>query len=319
MKQSLKKILSRLAAGALLAACGAAFGQAYPTRPVQLIVPFPAGAPVDALARSFAQALDRQLGERVVVLNREGGSTTVAMNALLQAPNDGYTVVYGPVTALTVHPHWMKGLQYKPEAFVPVCQTFENVFVLAAGPNSTARDFAGVVQQSKAKAGGLTYAHPGVSSSPHLAGAELFQRARVEATDVPFRGEAAMVGQLRDGSVDLGVVTTGFAINQNLKPIAVFSDKRLKAFPNTPTVRELGFPVTPSGYGGLFMRADTPAPIVARVEQACKGAVADATFDEMAQRLYQDTDFLDRAGFTARLQADSRSKAELLKTVKLER
>jgi tripartite-type tricarboxylate transporter receptor subunit TctC len=311
--------MRKLAAGALLLGASAAFGQAYPSRPVQMIVPFPAGAPVDALARSFAQALDKQLEQRVVVLNREGGSTTVAMNALLAAPNDGYTIVYGPVTALTVHPHWMKALQYKPEAFVPVCQTFENVFVLAASPNSPLRDFAGVLQQAKSKPGGLTYAHPGVSSSPHLAGAELFQRAGVTATDVPFRGEAAMVAQLRDASVDLGVVTSGFALNQGLKPIAVFADKRVTAFPNTPTARELGFPVTPSGYGGLFMRADTPAQVVAKVEQACKGAVADVTFKDMAQRLYQDTEFLDRARFTARLQADSRSKAELLKTVKLER
>jgi tripartite-type tricarboxylate transporter receptor subunit TctC len=311
--------LKALIATTLLAGAGAAMAQAYPSRPVQMIVPFPAGAPVDTLARAFAQAMDKQLKQSVVVMNREGGSTTVGMNALLQAPNDGYTIVYGPVTALTVHPHWMKGLQYKADSFVPVCQTFENVFVLAAGPNSTVKDFAAAVAQAKAKPGGLTYAHPGVSSSPHLAGAELFQRAAVPATDVPFRGEAAMVGPLREGTVDLGVVTTGFAVNQTLKPLAVFGDKRLSNFPDTPTARELGFPVVPSGYGGLFMRADTPAPVVARVEEACKGAVADAAFHEMANRQFQQTEFLDRARFTARLQADARSKGELLKSVKLDR
>jgi tripartite-type tricarboxylate transporter receptor subunit TctC len=295
-----------------------AHAQSYPTRPVQMIVPFPAGAPVDALARAFGQALSKPLGQNVVVMNREGGSTTIAMNALLAAPADGYNIIYGPVTALTVHPHWMKGLQYKPEQFTPVCQTFENVFVLAGAPNSPATLDA-TLAQAKTKPGGVTYAHPGVSTSPHLAGAELFQRAAVPSTDVPFRGEAAMIGQLRESAVDFGVVTTGFAISQNLKPVLVFSEKRLPAFPQTPTAREAGYPVTPSGYGGLFVRADTPAPVVAKIEESCREAVADPAFKEIAQRLYQDTEFLDRARFTARLQADAKSKGELLKSVKLER
>lgn len=306
-----------LLAAATLAAT-AVHAQSYPTRPVQMIVPFPAGAPVDALARAFGQAMGKQLGQSVVVLNREGGSTTVAMNALLAAPADGYNIVYGPVTALTVHPHWMKGLQYKTEQFTPVCQTFENVFVLAGAPASPG-SFDAVLAAAKAKPGGLTYAHPGVSTSPHLAGAELFQRAGVQVTDVPFRGESAMIGQLRESAVDFGVVTTGFSISQNLKPVLVFSEKRLPAFPQTPTAREAGYPVTPSGYGGLFVRADTPAPVVARIEEGCRAAVADPAFKEMAQRLYQDTEFLDRSGFAARLQADAKSKGELLKTVKLER
>ena len=210
-------------------------------------------------------------------------------------------------------------VQYKADSFLPVCQVFENVFVLAAGPGTPLKNFADAVAKGKAKPGSLTYAHPGVSSSPHLAGAELFQRAGVQATDVPYRGEAAMVSQLREHAVDLGVVTTGFAVTQEMKPLAVFADKRLVNFPDTPTVKELGYPVTASGYGGLFVRAGTPAPIVARIEEACKAATADPGFKEMAQRQYQQTDYLDRVQFVARLQADAKSKGELLKSVKLDR
>jgi tripartite-type tricarboxylate transporter receptor subunit TctC len=318
--QALPLLLRTLAAAALVLNAGAAAAQAaYPSRPVQMLVPFPAGAPVDTLARAFAQAFDKQVNQRVVTLNREGGSTTVAMNALLQAPADGYTLFYGPVTPITVHLHWMKGLPYKADSFTPVCQTFENIFVLAGGSNSPFKDLPSALAAAKARGTPLTYAHPGVSSSPHLSGAELFQRIGAPATDIPFRGEAAMVGSLRDNSVDLGVVTTGFALNQQLKPLAVFADKRLPAFPDTPTVAELGHPIQPSAYGGLFVRAETPAPVVARIEQACRGAVEDPAFQEMAKRLYQQGDFLDRAKFSARVQADLRSKAELLKTVKLER
>ncbi|MBL0419120.1 tripartite tricarboxylate transporter substrate binding protein [Ramlibacter sp. AW1] len=317
MKTRIPRRFKLLLVAAALAST-VAHAQSYPTRPIQLLIPFPAGAPVDALARAFGQAFSKHVGQNVVVMNREGGSTTVAWNALLNSPADGYNVLYGPVTALTVHPHWMKGLQYKPEQFTPVCQTFENIFVLAGAPNSP-DTLDKVLAQAKAKPASLTYAHPGVSSSPHLAGAELFQRAGVQATDVPFRGEAAMIGQLRASEVDLGVVTTGFAISQALKPIVVFSEKRLPAFPQAPTAREAGYPVTPSGYGGLFVRADTPEPVIARIEESCRAAVADPAFKEMAQRLYQDAEFLGRSAFAARLNADAKSKADLLKTVKLER
>ncbi len=291
----------------------------YPARPLQLIIPFPAGGPTESLGRSFAQVMDTKLGQRVVVINRDGGSTTVGMNALLAAPADGYTLLYGPVTALTVHLHWMKGLQFKPDSFVPICQTFENMFVLAAKPDSHFSHFSQVVEEGKREAGRLAYGHPGISSSPHLAGAELFQGAGVQARDVAFRGEPGMLPTLLNGDIDLVVATTSFVTTQNLRPLAAFSDKRLPQFPNTPTVKELGYTVSPSGYGGLFVRADTPPEVVSRLEQACQNTVSDPVFREAARRLYQQTDFLDHTAFKARIQADHRSKGELLKTVKLDR
>ncbi len=292
---------------------------AYPNRPLQMIVPFPAGGPVDVVARSFALALDAQLGQRVVVINRDGGSTTVGMNALLGAPADGYTIFYGPVTSLTVHLHWMKGLQFKADSFVPVCQTFENIFILATRADSPYENFNAVLARAKADPGKLTYGHPGVSSSPHLAGAELFQRAGVEVTDVPYRGETPMLPQLKTGEIDMGVVTTGFVTTHGMRALAVFSDKRLSNYPNVPTVKELGFSVSPSGYGGLFLRADTPQPVVAALESGCRAALTVPSYREMAQRQHQQTEYLDHDRFKARIDADYKSKETLLKTVKLER
>lgn len=303
-----------------LSTCVAAHAQAaYPARPLQMIIPFPAGGPTDSLGRSFAQVMDTKLSQRVVVINRDGGSTTVGMNALLAAPADGYTVLYGPVTALTVHLHWMKGLQFKADSFLPICQTFENMFILAARPDSRFTRFSQVVEEGKREAGRLSYGHPGISSSPHLAGAELFQGAEVQARDVAFRGEPGMLPTLLNGDIDLVVATTSFVNTHRLRPLAAFSEKRLAQFPHTPTVKELGYTVSPSGYGGLFVRADTPAEVVTRLEQACRDTMADPVFREAAQRLYQQTDFLDHTAFKARIQTDHRSKGELLKTVKLER
>ncbi len=296
-----------------------AHAQTYPVKPIQMIVPFPAGGPVDVVARSFAQILDTKIGQRVAVVNRDGGSTTIGMNALLAAPGDGYTIYYGPVTSLTVHLHWMKGLQFNSGSFVPVCQTFENVFILASSSTSKFTNFESVLADAKARPGALTYGHPGVASSPHLAGAELFQKAGVSLRDVPYRGETPMLAQLLTNEVDLGVVTTGLVTAQNLRPLAVFADKRMPAYPNAPTVKELGFPATPSGYGGLFLRSDTPAEAVAKVESACRDAVLDPGFIAVTQRFHQQADYLSRERFSARIQADFKSKEALLKTVNVER
>ena len=306
-----------LLGAALPAAAQSASG--YPARPLQMIVPFPAGGPVDVVARSFALALDAKLGQRVVVINRDGASTTVGMNTLLAAPADGYTFVYGPVTALTVHLHWMKGLQFKTDSFVPVCQTFENIFMLATGADSPNQNLNAVLAKAKAEPGKLTYGHPGVASSPHLAGAELFQRAGVTLNDVPYRGETPMLPQLKTGEIDMGVVTTGFVTTHGMRALAVFSDKRLAAYPNVPTAKELGFAVSPSGYGGLFVRADTPQPVVAALEAGCRDALTVPAFREMAQRQFQQADYLDHERFKARIDADYKSKEALLKNVKIER
>lgn len=291
----------------------------YPERPLQVIVPFTAGGAVDAVARALAQALDHKIRQPVAVINRDGGGGTVGFNALLAAPADGYTLLFGPVTPLTVHVHWMKGLQFNAQSFVPVCQAFENIFFVAATPASTFKSLDNVLTHARARPGMLTYAHSGVASSPHLAGAELFQKAGVELRDVPFRGETPMLAPLKDGSVDLGIVTLNGVRTHGLVPLAVFADKRLRGYENVPTVQELGYGVTASGYGGLFMRADTPRPIVARIESACREAVDAAEFKQIAERNQQFSEYLNAARFAARIDADQRSKAKVLSSVKLER
>lgn len=312
-------IARALAAAVLVAGAGVHAQEAYPSKPIQLIIPYPAGGPVETLGRSFAATMDKKLGQRVIVANRDGGSTTVGMNALLNAPADGYTVYYGPVTALTVHLHWMKGLQFKADSFTPICQTFENLFLLATKPEPRWSTFQQLVAEGKAAPGKLAYGHPGISSSPHLAGAELFQRAGIQARDIAFRGEPPMLPTLKSGELDLVVATTSFVTTQSLHPLVVFADKRLPQFPNVPTARELGYEVSPSGYGGLFVRADTPKDVVTRLETACRETTADPAFQDVARRLFQLTDFLDHKGFGARIQADYRSKQELLKSVNLDR
>lgn len=317
MKPGRLLVGSTIVAAALVCSGVAAQDSNYPSRPIQLLVSFPAGSIVDVMARPFAQLADQALNQRVVVVNRPGGSQTIAMNALLNAPADGYTWVYTAVTPVTIHPHRMK-LAYTPESFIPVCQTFENIFYVTVGPNSPLKSFADMVEQARANPGKVRYGTPGIASSPHLAAAELWKRLGVELVDVPFASmDASSVQGIIKGDLESGIITTNVVVAQKMRPLAVFAIERQKVYPDVPTVTELGHPILPSGYGGVFVRAGTPSAIVARIDDACRRAASDPSYREIAEKQFQVATYLDAKAFGERVAADSRSKAALIPTLNL--
>lgn len=315
-------LATRVLAIAIAASSGAlqpfaAMAQDYPSKPIQLIIPFPPGGGVDSLGRSFAQALDVRLNQRVLPNNRGGAGQMIGTQALVQAPADGYTVMYSPVTPLTIQPHRVKNLPYSRDAVMPLCQTFESVFFVAAGPKSPLGSMRDLLEAAKGSPGKFRYSTAGVGSSPHLSGAELWLKAGVQLTDVPYASEAVGLPQLLSGEVDLGVVTTRLVLTQKLRPLAVFADRRVPQYPDVPTTAELGFAVHPSGFGGLFLRRDTPPAIVARLESACRQALEDPAYRKLTESQNQQAEYLDRNAFGARVDADFRSKGALIPTLKL--
>ncbi len=307
-----------MGASALSVTGSLAWAQEFPSRPVQLLISFPPGNVVDVTARAFAQVVENALAQRVLPVNRPGGTMTIAMTAVSNAPADGYTWVYTPVTPISIQPHRVK-VPYTLDSFIPVCQTFENIFYLAVSSDkSPHKSLKDLLDHARANPGRVKYMTVGVGSSPHLAGAELFRRAGVEAVDVPFQGsDAASVGMVQNGELDSGVLTTVSVATMKLRPLAVFAPERQKHFPDAPTVGELGFPVLPSGYGGIFIRAGTPAPVVAKIEEACRKAVNDPLYKDIVEKQYQSSTYLDRAAFTARTEADFKAKEQLIPTLKL--
>ena len=317
LASAVRAVRTGLFAGLAFIAGLAAHAQDYPSRPLQMVMPFPPGGIVDIMGRGFAQALGTRLGQPVVVVNRAGAGLTIGMAAVGQAPADGYTMIYTPVTPITIQPHRMKNLTYTREQFIPLCQVYESLFFVAVGPKSQFEDLQSLLAFARANPGKLRYATPGIGSSPHLAGAELWSKAGVQLTDVPYAGEVQAMPSLVSGDVDLGIVTTTGVNMGKLKPLAVFADARFPAYRNVPTVTEAGLPVLPSGYGGLFIRADTPAPLVARLESVCREAAADPAYRELAVKQFQLSNYVDRAGFSARIDDDFRAKAALLPMLKL--
>jgi tripartite-type tricarboxylate transporter receptor subunit TctC len=292
-------------------------GDDYPQRPIQLIVPLPSGSVVDVMARAFAQAVESRLGQRPVVINREGGGFTIAMSSVASAPADGYTLAFTPHTPLTIQVIRMKDLPYRRDTFVPVCQTYDLDFLVAVGPGSPFTDLGQLLAYARANPGRLRYATSGVATVLHLAAADLWQRAGVQLTDVPYKGEALFAPNLISGEVDVAVVAPLLASSGRVRPLMVFGDHRLARFPEVPSGDELGYAARTAGWGGVFARAGTPAPILARLEAACQAAVSDPAYRQVAERQFLVSTWLDRASFTARVEAEYAHKERLLKTLGL--
>jgi tripartite-type tricarboxylate transporter receptor subunit TctC len=307
--------LGALVAG--LALSCAAIAQTYPARPVAIVVTLPPGSTVDSLARVFGQQLAARLKESVVVENKAGAGLMLGMQAVANAPADGHMLAFTPVTPLSIQTHRHKNAGYALESFVPLCQTFENIFFLAVSAKSDARDAKALIARLKKEPGKFSYGHSGAGSAPHLMAEDFWRDLGVTASDVPYRGETAFLPDLIAGSVEGGMVTTTALQQHRFRPLVVFSTTRSKAFPDVPTAAELGAKVPPSGYGGLFVRKDTPPEVVTKLEGMCREIVASPAYQLQAEALQQNATYLDRAAFSERLAADHQSKGKLLSVLKI--
>jgi len=283
-------VIRRRHLAALLAAPAAYAQEAFPARPLSLIVPLPPGGTTDAISRAFAARMAVQLGRPVVIDNRPGAGANVAYAfAARQAP-DGYSVLMG-INSLAVNPALRADLPYAPMTdFAPVSLVARGGFVLAVHPDSPARDVAGLVALARARPGALDQASTGAGSLNHLAGALFQRRAGVEFGHVPYRGGAQASTDVIAGRVPvifLAVLEAlPFVREGRLRALAVTSPTRMAVLPDVPTVAEAGYP----GYAvefwqGLFVPAATPVPVVARLNAAARAAAGDAALvADMAAR-----------------------------------
>ena len=297
---------------------GAAAQEAFPSRPLQIVMPLPPGSGTDLMARVFATELGTILGQRAVVNNRTGASLTIGMQAIVNAPPDGYMVAFSPVTPIVIQPHRVRNLGYGKESVIPVCQTFDNIFHIAVPQSSPFRDLRSVIDFARANPGKLRYGHTGPASGPHLLASQLWRNAGVEVVDIPYRGEADFATNLVSATLDMGIATTFLIQTQGLRSLGAASAERLPAMPDVPTLNELGLgPVASVTYGGLFLRAGTPEPIVARVEEACRQVVASHAYGEVAEKQAVRATYLGRAAFAARMEADDKVVGELIRMLGL--
>jgi tripartite-type tricarboxylate transporter receptor subunit TctC len=268
-----------------------ASAQAYPSRYVRFLVPFPPGGSTDPVARVLANRLSELWGQQVVIENRGGAGGNIGAQAAAQSPADGYTLFIA-TSFLATNPYLSSGAGYDPIAdFTPVTRltTFTNVIVV---PNSSpARSIKEFADYAKAKGGKITFASPGSGTIQHLAG-ELFKRvAGVEMTHVPYRGGGPALNDLIPGRIDSMFATLPSVLSQiqggSVRALAVTSATRVPFAPTIPAVAESGWPGFDVSDGHvLLMPARTPAEFVAKVHGDVIAALAQPAikqrFDELA-------------------------------------
>ena len=279
---SLRRGVLMAATLAGLAATSAAQAQAYPHKPIKLIVGFAPGGAVDIIARAVGQQLSTSLGQTVVVENRPGAGTNIAMRALIDSPADGYTLML-TANSIAANPSLYQPAPFDPLRDVTAISLVGRVpVVIAAHPQSGPDSLARLIAASKAKPDSVTYGSPGNGATPHLA-MELFARAAgIQLTHVPYKGGALAINDVLAGHVQVVAVTAlevqPHAKAGKLRVLAVLSPHRTAIFPEAPTIAESGFAgFEASVWYGFIGPAGLPAPVVAQLHTAIQKAMAAPT------------------------------------------
>jgi len=293
--------------------------QNWPARPIEMIVAFAAGGGVDIVGRAVGAAIGEQVGQSVVVVNREGAAGTLGFGALAAAAPDGYTLGAGPTTPIANAPYLIKGVRYDVESFDYICQVFENVFTMTVAPDSKFKTAQDLFSAAAKDPGKLSYGHAGIGTIPHLSVENLGEALKVKFTQVPFRGDAPMLPVLLKGDLDFGAAAVSSIRGQNFRPLVVFSDQRHPAYPDAPTAKELGVPhPVPPGHNGVFAPKGLPAEVRAMLERACAAAMRSATVAQATANTGQSVRYLTGAEFHAQTVADARFKGELIRRLGLD-
>lgn len=290
MIRFLRLVGSVAALGAILFAAPAAIAQAFPSRPVTLIVPFPAGGPSDALARAVGQKMATSLGQPIVIENLGGANGVIGLTKATKASADGYTIAFGGIGTHVANVALYKKLAYDPIAdFAPIGPAGAAPMLLLARadlPASNLREFAAWLAKNKDKA---SYGSAGVGSISHYGCVLLLSAIGQNATHVPYKGVAPAVNDLMGGQTDFMCDQTTTALPQiaggRIKAVAVLSGSRLVQLSGTGTAAEAGHALDVRSWNAFFAPRATPQPVLTRLTGALQQAVADPALRKQMEGL----------------------------------
>ena len=300
----------------------AALAQAYPTKPITMVVPFPPGGVADTVGRPVAEAMSRHLKQSIVVENKGGAGGGIGMAQVAKAKGDGYTVLMS-LSSLVVLPEAAKILQrapmYETHQLKPVARFTADPTVLVVRADSPWKTYADFIAYAKANPGRISFGSSGNYGTMHVPMEQLKAATSTFMLHVPYTGAGPAVLSLLGGQIE--ALSTGPAsVKQHiasgrLRALAHWGDGRLASMPTVPSFKELGVPIQYSQWAGMFVPADTPAAVVDSLRQAAKFAAQDARAVGALTAAGTSFMYQDAPEFERFVQADAKEMSALVKRI----
>ena len=307
---------------AVVCASAALAQEAYPAKPITLIVPFPPGGVADIVGRPFADALSRELKQPVVIENKPGAGGGIGMGMVAKAKPDGYTLLLA-LSSISILPEADKVLGraplYQLDQFTPVARLTADPTVLAVRADSPWKSLQEFIDDARKRPGAITYGSSGNYGTMHVPMEMFAHSAGLKMLHVPFTGGGPAVIALLGGQVD--ALSTGpSTVLQHVKAgkirvLAQWGDRRLASLPNVKTLSESGYDAVFFQWSALFAPAGTPEPIVARLREAARVAAADPKFVGTLQTVETPVQYLDAPEMRRFWEADAKKLAEAVQRV----
>lgn len=302
----------------------AAAQDAYPTKPITIVVPFSAGGGVDVTARLLAEKLRASLGQNVIVDNKAGGSGMIGATAVARAPADGYTLLMASAGETAINPHVYKSrMQYSPDKdFAPISLVVKVPNAVVVNPKLPVKTIAELLAYAKAN-GKVTYGTSGIGNPQHLAGELLEQLSGVPLTHIPYRGASNQLTDTAGGQIDMTFVSLGgarpFIKDNRVRAIAVTSPTRTPLAPDLPAIAETkGLEkYSLENWFGLFAPAATPPAVVQKLNAAVTQALKDPDLVKKLHELGGEPTPMDPVQFKGFVQSESTRFAKLVADAKV--
>jgi tripartite-type tricarboxylate transporter receptor subunit TctC len=306
-----------VAAVAVGLALADAVAQSYPSRPIRLIVPFPAGGPPDTLARLVGNDMSSRLGQTVVIDNRPGAGATIGTRVAAHAEPDGYTLLFASTTSLSIGPALFKNLDYDVKSFAPVASVSLGSMVLVVNAGVPAKTVAELVGYAKANPGKL-HDGAGVASPPHMAWGLFTLTTGTEIVFVPYRSMSQAMIDLSVGEIQMMIDGIGSLLPHirggKVRALAVTGKARSPDLPDVPTMIESGYPdYLLSFWTGVLAPAGTPPEVIGRLNGVINDGLKSAEARQSLAKFNVEPNIASPEGFGAFLAAEARKWAEIIR------
>jgi len=303
-----------LATVGLVALASVASAQDYPTKPITLIVPWPAGGPTDVTMRAMAESAAKYLGQPIVIENKAGGSGTVGPATMAAAAKpDGYTLVQMPITVYRLP--LMQKTTWKADDFTYISHLTGYVFAMFTGADTPFKKWEDVVEYAKKNPGKVTYGSTGTGGSLHLGTEMIAEKAGIKLVHVPFKGAAEVNAAVAGGHVMLG--SSGTSIRPlvdagKARFLNVWTAKRVSFLPDIPTLKDLGYPYVIESPWGLAGPKGMDPKVVAKIDEAFRKAIAEPAVVETLARFDMIPNYMNSADYTKAVAEQIKIETELL-------